>query len=69
MSAEISVSHTKIVIPTLRPEILHRRRLLALFDDLLDRKLIIVLLPPVMEKHPCWWILPASPRYPPVAFS
>ena len=45
MSAEIPVSHTKIVIPTLRPEILHRGRLLAHFDDLLDRKLIIVAAP------------------------
>jgi LuxR family maltose regulon positive regulatory protein len=42
---EIPVSRTKIVIPALRPEILHRARLLALFDDLLDRKLIIVAAP------------------------
>ncbi len=45
MAAEISVSRTKIVIPTPRPEILHRRRLLALFDNLLDRKLIIIAAP------------------------
>jgi len=45
MLAEIPVSRTKIVIPTLRPEILHRRRLLALFDNLLDRKLIIISAP------------------------
>ncbi len=45
MVAEISVSRTKIVIPALRPEILHRRRLLALFDNLLDRKLIIISAP------------------------
>ena len=45
MVAEISVSRTKIVVPALRPEILHRRRLLALFDNLLDRKLIIISAP------------------------
>jgi ATP/maltotriose-dependent transcriptional regulator MalT/DNA-binding SARP family transcriptional activator len=45
MIAEIPVSRTKIVIPTLRPEILHRSRLLAHFDNLLDRKLIIIAAP------------------------
>ncbi len=45
MVAEIPVSRTKIVVPTLRPGILHRARLLALFDDLLDKKLIIVAAP------------------------
>jgi len=45
MVAEIAVSRTKIVIPTLRPEILHRRRLLELFDNLLERKLIIISAP------------------------
>ena len=45
MIAEIPVSRTKIIIPTLRPDILHRSRLLALFDDLLDRKLIIISAP------------------------
>jgi LuxR family transcriptional regulator, maltose regulon positive regulatory protein len=45
MSFEIPVSRTKIVVPALRPEILHRPRLLALFDDLLDKKLIIVAAP------------------------
>ncbi len=45
MSLEIPVSRTKIVVPALRPEILHRPRLLALFDDLLDKKLIIVAAP------------------------
>lgn len=45
MVAEIPVSLTKIVIPTLRPGILHRSRLLALFDNLLDRKLIIISAP------------------------
>jgi len=41
----IPVSRTKIVIPALRPEILHRARLLAHFDDLLDKKLIIISAP------------------------
>ncbi len=45
MVAEIPVSRTKVVIPTLRPEILHRRRLLTFFDDLLDKKLIIIAAP------------------------
>jgi LuxR family transcriptional regulator, maltose regulon positive regulatory protein len=45
MPTEIPVSRTKIIIPTLRPEILHRARLLALFDDVLDRKLVIVTAP------------------------
>ncbi len=45
MVAEIPVSRTKIVIPTPRPGILHRRRLMALFDNLLDRKLIIIAAP------------------------
>jgi LuxR family transcriptional regulator, maltose regulon positive regulatory protein len=45
MSTEIPVSRTKIVVPGQRPEILHRPRLLAHFDDLLDRKLIIVAAP------------------------
>jgi len=43
--AEIPLSRTKIIVPSLRPEILHRARLLALFDDLLDKKLIIVAAP------------------------
>ncbi len=41
----ITLSRTKITIPALRPEILHRPRLLALFDDLLDKKLLIVAAP------------------------
>jgi LuxR family transcriptional regulator, maltose regulon positive regulatory protein len=45
MAVEIPISRTKIVVPALRPEILHRRRLLALFDDLLDKKLVIVAAP------------------------
>src|SRR5512138_1105139 len=43
--AEMPLSRTKITVPALRPEILHRARLLALFDDLLDKKLIIVAAP------------------------
>jgi ATP/maltotriose-dependent transcriptional regulator MalT len=42
---EIHLSRTKTIIPTLRPEVIHRARLLALFDDLLDKKLIIVTAP------------------------
>jgi LuxR family transcriptional regulator, maltose regulon positive regulatory protein len=45
MTFEIPISHTKIVLPTLRPEVIHRTRLLALFDDLLDKKLIIIAAP------------------------
>jgi ATP/maltotriose-dependent transcriptional regulator MalT/two-component SAPR family response regulator len=44
-AAEIPLSRTKLIVPSLRPEILHRARLLALFDDLLDKKLIIVAAP------------------------
>lgn len=44
-TVETPLSRSKIVVPALRPEILHRARLLALFDDLLDRKLIIVAAP------------------------
>ena len=42
---EITVSRTKVVVPALRPEILHRARLLALFDDLLEKKLLLVTAP------------------------
>ncbi len=45
IAAEIPLSRTKIIVPTPRPEILHRARLLALFDELLDRKLIIIAAP------------------------
>jgi ATP/maltotriose-dependent transcriptional regulator MalT/two-component SAPR family response regulator len=45
IAAEIPLSRTKIIVPTPRPEILHRARLLALFDDLLDKKLIIIAAP------------------------
>jgi LuxR family transcriptional regulator, maltose regulon positive regulatory protein len=44
-SIGLPVSRTKITIPALRPEILHRTRLLVLFDDLLEKKLIIVAAP------------------------
>jgi LuxR family maltose regulon positive regulatory protein len=38
----IPTSCTKIIIPALRPEVLRRARLLVLFDDLLEKKLVIV---------------------------
>jgi LuxR family transcriptional regulator, maltose regulon positive regulatory protein len=41
-----STSHTKVIIPALRPEVLPRRRLLAQFDDLLEKKLILINAPP-----------------------
>ncbi len=44
-SIGLPVSRTKITVPALRPEILHRARLLTLFDDLLEKKLIIVAAP------------------------
>ena len=44
-NTEFPVSRTKVIIPALRPEILHRARLLAHFDDLLDKKLILVTAP------------------------
>lgn len=45
MSIEIPVSRTKIVVPTLRREVVHRARLLALLDEVLDRQLILVQAP------------------------
>ncbi|NTV38311.1 MAG: hypothetical protein HGA82_03935, partial [Anaerolineales bacterium] len=45
MSIEIPVSRTKIVVPTLRREVVHRPRLLALLDEVLDRQLILVQAP------------------------
>jgi len=45
MSEKLSLSYTKITIPGRRPEILHRARLLSLFDDILDRKLTIITAP------------------------
>jgi LuxR family transcriptional regulator, maltose regulon positive regulatory protein len=45
MASEIPLSRTKVIIPTLRPEILHRARLMGLFDDLLEKKLMIVAAP------------------------
>ncbi len=44
-SVEIPISRTKIIVPVLRPEVLHRARLLARFDDLLDKKLILMTAP------------------------
>jgi LuxR family maltose regulon positive regulatory protein len=44
-SVEISISRTKTIIPALRPDILRRARLLMRFDDLLDKKLIIITAP------------------------
>jgi LuxR family maltose regulon positive regulatory protein len=44
-SIEIPISRTKIIIPSLRPEVLRRARLLARFDDLLEKRLIIVTAP------------------------
>jgi LuxR family maltose regulon positive regulatory protein len=43
--AGITLSRTKLVIPSLRPEIMHRARLLALFDDVLEKKLILITAP------------------------
>ncbi|MGB8214508.1 MAG: tetratricopeptide repeat protein [Anaerolineales bacterium] len=45
MSEKPSLSHTKITIPGSRPEILFRARLMTYFDDILDRKLILVTAP------------------------
>ena len=45
MSVEIPLSRTKIVIPAHRPQILHRARLLVHFDELLDKKLILLTAP------------------------
>jgi ATP/maltotriose-dependent transcriptional regulator MalT/DNA-binding SARP family transcriptional activator len=42
---EIPISQTKIVVPGLRPDILHRRRLLELFENLLEDKLFLVTAP------------------------
>jgi len=44
-SLDIPISRTKLVIPALRPDVLHRPRLLALFDTLLEKKLIIMTAP------------------------
>ncbi|MGA2489930.1 MAG: tetratricopeptide repeat protein [Anaerolineales bacterium] len=41
----IPTSRTKVIIPALRPEVLRRARLLALFDDLLEKKLILITAP------------------------
>lgn len=44
-SLEIPVSRTKIIIPALRTEVLRRARLLARFDDLLEKRLVILTAP------------------------
>jgi LuxR family maltose regulon positive regulatory protein len=44
-SIDIPISRTKVIIPALRPEVLHRARLLARFDDLLEKKLILITAP------------------------
>ncbi len=44
-SSAFSLSRTKIILPTLRPEILSRERLLTRLDELLDYKLILITAP------------------------
>jgi LuxR family maltose regulon positive regulatory protein len=73
----IPTSRTKIVIPALRPDILRRGRLLALFDDLLEKKLFIIVAPAGYGKTSllvnfarqsampvCWLSLDALDQYP-----
>ena len=43
--AALPISRTKVIVPKLRPEVVHRSRLLALFGDLLDKKLILITAP------------------------
>jgi ATP/maltotriose-dependent transcriptional regulator MalT len=43
--AAVPISRTKIIVPAPRPEILHRQRLLALLDDLLEKKLVLISAP------------------------
>lgn len=45
MESKYSVTHTKLIIPRRRDEILTRQRLLVILNDLLDLKLIIVAAP------------------------
>jgi LuxR family maltose regulon positive regulatory protein len=45
MNGAFPVSTTKITVPALRPEILHRARLLDLLDALLDKRLALVTAP------------------------
>jgi LuxR family maltose regulon positive regulatory protein len=44
-AASLPISRTKIIAPTLRPEILSRERLLTRLDELLDQKLILITAP------------------------
>jgi LuxR family maltose regulon positive regulatory protein len=73
----IPTSRTKIVIPALRSDILRRGRLLALFDDLLEKKLFIIVAPAgygktsllvnfarQSEMPVCWLSLDALDQYP-----
>jgi LuxR family maltose regulon positive regulatory protein len=75
--AGIPTSRTKIIIPTLRPDILCRARLLALFDDLLEKKLFLITAPAgygktsllvnfahQSEMPVCWLSLDALDQYP-----
>ena len=45
MAVEIPVNRSKIVIPALRPEVLHRERLLGFLDELLEKKLLLITAP------------------------
>jgi ATP/maltotriose-dependent transcriptional regulator MalT len=45
MITEIPINRTKIIIPTLRPEVIHRERLLAFLDELLEKKLLLITAP------------------------
>ncbi|KAF0109067.1 MAG: hypothetical protein FD146_111 [Anaerolineaceae bacterium] len=45
MNGAFPVSATKITVPALRPEMLHRARLLDLLDALLDKRLVLVTAP------------------------
>lgn len=45
MIGAFSVSTTKITIPALRPEIVHRARLLDLLDALLEKRLVLITAP------------------------
>ena len=76
-SVQIPISRNKIVIPALRPEVLRRARLLARFDDLLEKKIALVTAPAgygkttllvdfarQSEMPACWFSLDALDRDP-----